>query len=82
MSKVVLPVVLKKIVEVLEDGDKTLKQVAVEVEKSISAVYKVVIAAIDSGHIKECATLTEGSLGRPAKIYTLTAKGKKLAAMK
>ena len=49
--------------------------------KSVSTVSGIIKAAIEFGFIKKTQTQTQtGRRGRPAREYTLTAKGKKLAA--
>ena len=71
---------LTDITYALTAGERTLKDIAEYTGRSLSLVYKVVKAAIESGHVKALKEMRQGAKGRPATVYANTAKGNKLAA--
>ena len=80
MVKVSVSDATAAVVKAIGETEKTLKEIATDVEKSVSGVLKIVEAAIESGHVKLSKEVRKAARGRPAKVYALTAKGKKLAA--
>jgi DNA-binding MarR family transcriptional regulator len=62
------------------DASATINDLTEATGKSVSTVSGIIKAAIEFGYIKKTQTQTlTGRRGRPAREYTLTAKGKKLA---
>jgi len=59
----------------------TVSELATGLRRSVSTATKALEKAIEDGAVKLTSEVRKtGTRGRPSKLFTLTAKGKKLAA--